>query len=64
MKKRMTNKNLKTTYPIILTTGYCNLQTVLQLRNPDYYTAGSYGWNADYYDIGGVLIGTGYRPII
>ena len=29
---------------------------------PDYYTAGVYGWNCDVYVIAGLAICTGYRP--
>lgn len=26
--------------------GYCDLQTLLNVANPQFYTAGVYGWNA------------------
>lgn len=42
--------------------GYCDLQDVLQGIEPDYYTAGIYGWNCDVYVIAGLAICTGYRP--
>lgn len=42
--------------------GYCDLQGVLSGIDPDYYTAGIYGWNCDVYTIAGLTICTGYRP--
>lgn len=42
---------------------YCGLQTLLSLTNPESYTCGGYGWNADIYNVGnGRAIVTGYRP--
>ena len=42
--------------------GYCDLQDALSGIEPDYYTAGVYGWNCDVYVIAGLAICTGYRP--
>lgn len=42
--------------------GYCDLGGVLSGIEPDYYTAGVYGWNCDVYVIAGLAICTGYRP--
>lgn len=42
--------------------GYCDLQDALRGIEPDYYTAGVYGWNCDVYTIAGLTICTGYRP--
>lgn len=42
--------------------GYCDLQDALSGIDPDYYTAGVYGWNCDVYVIAGLAICTGYRP--
>lgn len=42
--------------------GYCDLDGVLSGIEPDYYTAGVYGWNCDVYVIAGLAICTGYRP--
>lgn len=42
--------------------GYCDLFGVLSGIEPDYYTAGVYGWNCDVYVIAGLAICTGYRP--
>lgn len=40
----------------------CNLPTLLNHLNPDYYTCGVYGWNADIYVLNRLVIVTGYRP--
>lgn len=42
--------------------GYCDLCGALSGIDPDYYTAGVYGWNCDVYVIAGLAICTGYRP--
>lgn len=42
--------------------GYCDLYGALSGIDPDYYTAGVYGWNCDVYVIAGLAICTGYRP--
>lgn len=39
------------------------MQSLLYYKNPDYYTSGVYGWNADIYQIDSdTVIVTGYRP--
>ena len=47
----------------ILSIGYCAAQALLRYETPFAYSSGVYGWNCDYYDIDGVCISTGYRPI-
>lgn len=44
--------------------GYCVGQSLLRDIEPDYYTAGIYGWNFDVYQIAGLTICTGYRGMI
>lgn len=44
--------------------GYCMGQSLLRDIEPDYYTAGIYGWNFDVYQIAGLTICTGYRGMI
>ena len=52
-----------TTYPNVIKVGYCDLQDALKWREPNFYTAGVYGWNADVYVIDcDTVIVTGYRP--
>lgn len=47
----------------VIKVGYCDMQDALKWREPNFYTAGVYGWNADVYviDIDTVIV-TGYRP--
>lgn len=47
----------------IASIGYCDAQYLLNYKSPFAYTCGTNGWTADYYDIEGVLISTGYDPI-
>ena len=41
---------------------YCAVQFILADDSPQFYTAGTYGWNADIYDFGSFQVVTGYRP--
>lgn len=63
MKIKTTKKAILSIYPVIIKAGYCDLQDLLCMDTPDYYTCGVYGWNADVYSVkNGVAICTGYRP--
>lgn len=41
---------------------YGALQSLLRYEEPEAYTSGTYGWNADIYGFAGIAIVTGYRP--
>ena len=62
MKFRTTNKQIKNNYGYVFKIPYCDAWHLLRGREPEAYTAGVYGWNADVYSHGGVAIVTGYRP--
>ena len=62
MKFRTTQKDIKNSYHNVLSIGYADLGYLLQHRDPEAYTAGVYGWNADIYGIDNTAIVTGYRP--
>ena len=63
MKKNITAAAIKNQFKNIIKVGYCDLQTVLSSFEPNYYTSGIYGWNADVYQIAAdTVIVTGYRP--
>ena len=63
MKTRITKKAIMNTYPNVIKVGYCDLQDALKWREPNFYTAGVFGWNADVYVIDcDTVIVTGYRP--
>lgn len=50
-------------YCNVIKVGYCDMQAALKWREPNYYTAGAYGWNSDVYVIDDdTVIVTGYRP--
>lgn len=63
MKLRATKKEMREGYDKVLRIGYCNAQNLLWGEEPFAYSADRYGWCCDYYDIGGVLISTGYSPL-
>jgi hypothetical protein len=61
-KLKTTKKQIERNYRIA-SIGYCEAQYLLKYKSPFAYSAGVYGWNADYYDVGGVIIATGYRSL-
>ena len=63
MKFKVTRKEMKENYNAIIGIGYCKAQNLLKYQDPIAYSVGVYGWACDYYDVGGVLISTGYAPI-
>ena len=63
MKTQITKKAIMSAYRNVIKVGYCHLQDALKWREPNFFTAGVYGWNADVYVIDGdTVIVTGYRP--
>lgn len=63
MKRKISMKEIKKGYKNIVCVGYCDLWCLLSSKEPKYYTAGVYGWNADVYEINNnTCIVTGYRP--
>ena len=63
MKLKATKKQIKENAGLILSIGYCNLQSLLNCKSRFAYSCGQNGWSCDYYDINGVVISTGYAPI-
>lgn len=63
MKIHVTQRTIRNSYSNIISVGYCKLQHLLSRRSPEFYTSGSYGWNADIYVVSpDTVIVTGYRP--
>ena len=63
MKKQTTKKAIMNAYRNVIKVGYCDMQDALKWREPNFYTAGVYGWNSDVYVIDcDTVIVTGYRP--
>ena len=61
MKKKITVKraNQIVDYGV----GYCQLQHLFSCKQPFAYTAtNTYGWRSDLYDLGSIIISTGYAP--
>lgn len=47
----------------IISVPYCQLQSLLHVLEPQAYTCGVYGWNADVYQVApDTVIVMGYRP--
>lgn len=62
MKVHVTQKAIKENFRNRIDVGYCGLANVLRYRSPEYYNAGVYGWNGDYYVINeDTIIMSGYR---
>ena len=63
MKTQITKKAIMNAYRNVIKVGYCDMQDALKWREPNFYTVGVYGWNADVYVIDyETVIVTGYRP--
>lgn len=63
MKTKITKKAIMSAYRNVIKVGYCDMQDALKWREPNFYTAGVYGWNSDVYVIDNdSVIVTGYRP--
>ena len=63
MKVHVTQKYIRAVYSnSVFSIGYCGAWHLLSGTSPFAYNAGIYGWNCDYYNFGGVIICTGYRP--
>lgn len=63
MKLKVTKKEILNSGNKIICINYCKAQNLLIHTEPFAYSCGVYGWACDYYDIGGVIISTGYNPI-
>ena len=61
MKSKTTQKFIRENY-VCFRCSACELQSLFNCRDADFYNSGVYGWNADVYKIGnGIAIVTGYR---
>lgn len=63
MKTKTTKRAIMHAYENVIKVYYCDLQDALKWREPNFYTAGIYGWNSDVYVIDySTVIVTGRRP--
>lgn len=63
MKYKTTKKAIREMGDPVYCVGYCNLQNLLNFRDPFAYSTRAEGWSCDYYSVGNVIISTGYAPI-
>lgn len=62
MEIKLNSREVAAHRPIAL--GYCEAYRLLREKAVKIgYTSGVYGWNCDVYELEGVIITTGYRPI-
>ena len=62
-KYKTTDKQQKENNTLVIAFGYCEIQNLERYLNPCAYTAGVYGWRADFYEFCGFTISTGYAPL-
>lgn len=62
-KTKTTMKAIRNNWRKVFCCGYCDLQYIMNGKEPTYYNAGVYGWNCDIYtDFSrDIAITTGYR---
>ena len=63
MKCKVTRAQIERNFSKVVSVGYCDATNLLRYSSPFGYGCGVYGWNFDAYEVGGVCICTGYRPI-
>lgn len=62
MKTKITQKAIKKAFDNIIQIGYCQAPHLLARLEPNFYTAGVYGWRADVYIVDNkTAIVTGYN---
>lgn len=64
MKIKITNKELRKNFSRVYNMNSIGVDNILRLFTPFAYTCGVYGWNADYYNIEGIIVGSGYRSVV
>ena len=62
-KYKTTDREQRENNAIVLGFGYCEIQNITRFLNANAYTAGVYGWRADFYEMDGYTISTGYSPL-
>lgn len=61
MNIKLTKKDLRNNFGVIVSCGYCELQSLLNIKSRVGYNKGVYGGNFDIFDFGGVGLITGDR---
>lgn len=63
IKYKTTDREQRENNAIVLGFGYCKIQNITRFLTPRAYTCGVYGWRADFYELDGFTISTGYAPL-
>lgn len=61
MNIKLSNKDLRNNFGVIVSCGYCALQSLLNMKSRVGWNKGVFGWNYDAFEFGGVCLITGYR---
>lgn len=63
MKFKTKKKEIMAGYSNVICVGYCELQNLLNYKNPVAYTTRAEGWGCDIYEVDqNTVIATGYAP--
>jgi hypothetical protein len=63
MKAKVANKYIRSSFDNIFYVNDSRIEDAVRTIEPFAYNCGVFGWNCDFYEIDGVCISTGYRPI-
>lgn len=62
-KYKTTDREQRENNAIVLGFSYCSIQNLERYLSANAYTCGVYGWRADFYELDGFTISTGYNPL-
>lgn len=62
-KYKTTDREQRENNAIVLGFSYCTIQNIERFLTPNAYTCGVYGWRADFYELDGFTVSTGYAPL-
>ena len=63
IKYKTTDREQREGNTFVLGFSYCSIQNIERHLQPNAYTCGVYGWRADFYNLDGFTISTGYSPL-
>lgn len=64
MKVKVSYRAIRENYYKIYAVGYCDMANIERYLPCNFYSAGIYGWNCDYYTVSDtVIVSSGYRTI-
>lgn len=62
-KEKVSKNAIKEEYPTIIAVECGAMQSLLHFQTPFAYSVGRDGWHCDYYNVDGIIISTGRKPI-